>query len=161
MAALTGARKISKLDGPNFTPIFFGVKAAVVIYHGQMVGLDANGFVAPASATIAARGVANLTYDDLNIQGQGSTIGAKTGQVVDNTSGADGARSVVVEFGTFLMDNKAGDLCTQADYLKSVSVEDDHTVRHTAAGSVAAGTCMGVNSDGQVFVQIDGRFARA
>lgn len=162
MAALTAARKILKLDGPNFTPIFFGVKAAVVIYHGQMVGLDANGFVAPASATVAAKGVANLNYDDQNAQGAQSTIGAKIGQVVDNTSGADGDRKVVVEFGTFKMNNKGGDLVVVADYFKNVSVEDDNTVRHTAAGSVVAGMCMGIDTDGQVFVAIGpgNQFAR-
>lgn len=159
MAALTGARKIQKYDGGDFTPIFFGVKAAAIIYHGQMVGLDSNGFVTPAAAAVIARGVANLTYDDQNIQGGASTFGAKTYQVVDNTSGGDGARKVVIEFGTFKMNNKAGDLVVVGDYLKTIYVGDDNTVCHTAG--VSAGICLGIDVDGGVWVQIDGRYARA
>jgi hypothetical protein len=162
MAALSGPRKIAKLDGPNFTPIFIPIKAAVIIYHGQMVGLVA-GFVAPASITVAAVGVANLTYDDQNVTGQLSTIGSPTYNKIDNTNGADGARACVIEFGTFKFDNKAGDLVVAADLFASVYVEDDHTVRHTAASSVVAGKSMGIDPDGQVFVALGpgNQYARA
>lgn len=154
MAALTAARKTAKLDGPNFTPIFFGVKGATILYHGQLAGLDANGFVTPATTAVAAKGVVNLDYDDQNVQGQVSTFGATSRQKLDNSAGADGARGVVLEFGTFKFDNKGGDLVVVADYFKTVYVEDDHTVRHTAAASVAAGICLGIDADGGVWVAV-------
>ncbi len=156
MAALTGPRKISKLDGPNSSPVGYLVKAGVKIFHGQMIGPDTNGYWAPASTTIPAQGVAKLDdYDDQDVTGQASTFGMSTGNMVDNTTGADGDRKVHVEFGTFLFDNKAGDLVTaSAPGKRPAYVEDDHTVRATAAGSVLAGGVVGIHADGQVYVSI-------
>lgn len=163
MANLTGPRKINQLDGPDYSPVPLPVAASTKIYDGQMVGKNSSGYWVPASTTIAALGIARLgIYDDQNQQGQASNLSAGTGNVVDNSAGADGDRFIVVGYGTFKLDNKAGDLCTTlVDYDATVYVSDDHTVRHTAASSVAAGICKGVDTDGQVYVAIgNGPYAR-
>lgn len=158
MTALAAPRKIIKLDGPDF----FGpllVKGGVVLYHGQLAAL-VGGYVAPATtASDSVIGVVNLeVWDDLsNVQGESfllAKLPGTTGNSIDNTAGADGDRQVVVEVGVFKFGNKAGDLLDQTNIRGAASVEDDQTVRATAAGSITAGTVVRIDDDGGVFVQV-------
>lgn len=153
MTAATKARKISQYDGPDW--IHVGVKEDAVIYHGTMVGLNTTGIQAvPASTTIAPIGVADLQeYDSVRRFGQASVYGETTGQSV--TGSADGAETIVLRQGVFKMNNKAGDLVTTAHRGLPVYVEDDQTVRATAASSVVAGILVGFDDrDGLPLVSI-------
>lgn len=156
MTALAAARNIEQYDGPDWVGPF-GVKASATIYHGAMVGLNTTGNQAvPASTTIAPVGVADLVaYDSTGAKtGQASTFAETRGQYVTN-SGADGAKLVLLKQGVFKMKNKGGDLVTIALMGQAVYVEDDQTVRATAASSVVAGKLVGFDDrDGLPLVQI-------
>lgn len=156
MAALTAARPITQL-GADTMPMTraAGVLANAIIYHGAMVGLS-SGYYAPATQAIAAIGVADLeAWDDQKQFGQASVQNATPGVKIDNTGGANDARKLVVRHGVFKMNNKAGDLVTRALIGALVYVEDDQTVRLTAAGSVAAGRLIGFADDGLPLVKIE------
>jgi len=104
------------------------------IYAGALVAANATGFATPgATAT-------TLTY-----------LG-RAEQFVDNTGGADAAKSVVVRRGkAFKWKNSAGDAVTQAEMGKTCYIVDDETVSKTNAGGntqSAAGKVVGVDSDG-------------
>lgn len=146
MTALAGARGVSQYDGPDWF-IKCPVAASVVIYHGAMVGKVGNaadGYWTPASATVTPLGVADLgAYDDVTRTGQASVFAETRGQKVDNSAGADGDRHIAVRRGVFKMKNKAGDLVTEVHIGGVVSVEDDQTVRATAAATVTAGILLG------------------
>lgn len=78
-------------------------------------------------------------------------------QTVDNTSGADGAVSVEVWRGTFLMANStSGDLIAQADCFKACYLVDDATVAKTdnSAARGIAGQIIQMDPSGGVFVQL-------
>jgi|SRR5262245_54599210 len=138
MAAASKARKNVQYDGPDWIgPV--GIKNGSTIYHGTMVGLNTTGNQAvPATTSIAPIGVADLqAWDDLDKTGQASTFAETTDQY--RTATSDGSRMCVLRQGVFKMNNKAGDLVTQAHIGLAVYVEDDQTVRATAAGTVAAG----------------------
>lgn len=154
MGALAAARGISQYDGPDWL-IKAPVKDGVTIYHGAMVGRAADTYWAPASITIAALGVADLQWDDQPRSGQGSVFNETSGQKIDNSAGADAARHFNVRQGVFKMKNKAGDLVDETLIGALVYVEDDQTVRATAASSVAAGKLVGFDDrDGLPLVAI-------
>ena len=79
-------------------------------------------------------------------------MGKTTTQYIVGT--ADGSHMFLARQGTFKMLNKAGDLVTTALLGKDVDVEDDQTVRATAASSVVAGKLVGFDDDGLPFVNI-------
>lgn len=135
MVALTAARN---------TPAAIGdirqvpVAANAVIFQGAKVQLNAAGFAVPASATAA------------NV-----TIG-RAEQGVDNTGGANGAKTLDVKRGRFRFANSAaGDLITRTEIGKTVYVVDDQTVAKTnnAGARPAAGICYDVDALG-VWVEI-------
>lgn len=104
------------------------------IYAGSLVAANATGFATPgATAT-------TLTY-----------LG-RAEESVDNTGGADGAKSIMVRRGkAFKWKNAAGDAVTQAEMGKTCYITDDETVSKTNAGGntqSAAGKVVGVESDG-------------
>lgn len=104
------------------------------IYAGSLVAANATGFATPgATAT-------TLTY-----------LG-RAEECVDNTGGADGAKSVLVRRGkAFKFKNAAGDAVTQAELGKTCYITDDETVSKTNAGGntqSAAGKVVGVDADG-------------
>jgi hypothetical protein len=140
MAALTAARD-TKREGFDAitpqTPKPFPLKAAAKVYAGGVVAVDATGYLVPATAAAALKvvGVAEKS--------------------ADNTSGANGALSVPVRRGAFWLANKGGDLLTQADvYNTQPSIEDDQTVRKTAAGSSVFGRLIAVDSTLGCLVEI-------
>ncbi len=109
------------------------IAASTKIETGKMVAVNAAGYAIEAAdtASIIVFGVAQET--------------------VDNSAGANGAASVLVRRGkAFKMKNSATAAVTQASVGSSVYVEDDETVA-LASGTtndIAAGKCLGVESDG-------------
>lgn len=107
--------------------------AAAKVEGGKMVAVNATGYAIEGAdtANIIIMGVAD--------------------QTIDNTAGADGAKSVRVRRGkAFLLKNSATNPVTQASVGADVYVEDDETVA-VAAGptnDIVAGQCLGVESAG-------------
>jgi hypothetical protein len=109
------------------------VAANAKIYGGALVVANATGFAAPGSVatTLTALGRAE--------------------NLVDNTGGADGAKTVLVRRKqAFKFANHAADLVVQADFGKTCYVVDDQTVAKTAGGATRsiAGKVIGVEADG-------------
>lgn len=128
MAPLTQDRNTSSRDAEL---IEVEVAANAVIYAGALVVANATGYAAKGSAA------ADLTY-----------LG-RAEHSVNNTGGANGAKKLLVRRGkAFKWGNKAGDLVTQALFGKACYIEDDQTVRATAAGTSAAGLVVGIEADG-------------
>lgn len=114
------------------------LKAGVRTFKG-MVAACKGGFYQPASATTGARIVGRFLEN------------------VDNTTGANGAAFAEVEFShqrtCMGFANKAGDLLTESDRETLAYVEDDQTVRKTAAGTSPAGLVYEIEG-GIVFVEV-------
>lgn len=129
--ALTADRNTPMKDGEL---IAVPVAAAKKIFAGALVAANATGFATPGAAATT------LTY-----------LG-RAEESVDNTGGADGAKSVMVRRGkAFKFKNAAGDAVTQAELGKICYITDDETVSKTNAGGntqSAAGKVVGVESDG-------------
>lgn len=109
------------------------VAANAKIYGGALVVTNAAGYAAPGSVA------ATLTY-----MGRAECK-------VDNTGGADGARTVQVRRKkAFKWANLVGDLVTQADLGKTCYIADDQTVAKTNGGGTrsAAGKVLGLDADG-------------
>jgi hypothetical protein len=156
--ALSAPRQIHQLGWDTKPPTrAAGVAAGAVIFHGAMCGPDANGYMAPASTTVRPKGVADLEiWNDLVRSGQ-QTPGVEyetPGRVVDNSTGADGARQIVVRHGVFAMKNKAGDEVTQAMVGSPVYSTDDETVQATGGG-VVAGILHGFSDSGLPLILIE------
>lgn len=144
MAALAAARNTIQSSPDALANLeSYPVATATTIYAGALVGVNAGGFAIPAApAAIRVLGVAQAT-------------------VVN--AGANGALEVPVRRGTFLFNNKGGDLVVQADVgvVQAAAipkgapcyVEDDNTVRHTAAGTIVAGRVVRIETAG-VWVEV-------
>jgi predicted RecA/RadA family phage recombinase len=129
MAALTAARDTKRRGFDAIVPSLTALQAtATTIYAGALVAVNATGFAKAAAA------------------GDTRVIGVAEATSVN--AGADGAVSVRVRRGAFKFANKAGDLVTQALVGTTCYVEDDQTVRLTAAGSIAAGRVLSVDTSG-------------
>ncbi len=103
------------------------------VYAGALVAANAAGFAVPGSVATT------LTY-----------LG-RAEQYVDNTGGADGAKTLLVRRGkAFKWANHAADLVTQAELGKTVYIVDDATVAKTNGGNTrsAAGKVVQIESDG-------------
>lgn len=104
-----------------------------VIRAGALVVANATGYAAPGSTA------ATLTY-----------IG-RAEQFVDNTGGADGAKTIIVRRNkAFKWKNSGADPVTQAELMKTVYIVDDETVAKTNGGNTrsAAGKVIQVEADG-------------
>jgi hypothetical protein len=135
MAALTKDRNTPLRAGEEFS---FGVATNAKIYAGALIVLNATGFAAPATAAagLKAVGVAQ--------------------EFVDNTGGADGAKTVKVRAGLFRF---AGDgTVTAPDIGKLAYAVDDQTVadNDNAGARSAAGAILDVDADG-VWVEVGAR----
>lgn len=127
MTALSAARATSQVSGVGPLPedISYPVKGSTTIYAGGIVCLDATGYAVPGSAstTLVAVGVAQKT-------------------VVN--AGSDGAVSVPVREGTFVLENATStDACTQAEAGTAIYVLDDQTVTKTSTGHSKVGRMVG------------------
>lgn len=129
--ALTADKNTPMKDGEL---IAVPIAANVKIFAGALVAANATGYATPgATAT-------TLTY-----------LG-RAEEYVDNTGGADGAKTVMVRRGrAFKFANSAGDAVTQAELGKTCYIVDDETVSKSNAGGntqSAAGKVVGVETDG-------------
>lgn len=136
MAALTQDRNTPLKDAEL---ISFLVAATTKIYAGSLVVANASGYAAPGSVatTLTALGRAE--------------------EQVDNTAGANGAKSVNVRrCKAFKFANHGADLVVQADVGKTCYIVDDQTVAKTNGTSTrsAAGKVLAVEADG-VWVYIE------
>lgn len=134
MTATAKDRNTPMMDGEQ---IAVPVAANAVIPAGVIVVATATGFAANGSTAL------NLTY-----------LG-RSDEAVDNTGGADGAKSILVRRGkAFQFANHATDPVTQASLGKVCYIADNQTVAATSATNTrsAAGTVIGVDADG-VWVQ--------
>ncbi len=128
--ALTADRNTTMKDG-ELIPV--PVAANVKIYAGALVAANATGYATPGATTTT------LTY-----------LG-RAEEMIDNTGGADGAKSVLVRRKrAFKFKNSGTDAVTQAELGKVCYIVDDETVAKTNGTSTrsAAGTVVGVESDG-------------
>lgn len=113
------------------------VAANAKIYAGSLVVANATGYAAPGSTATT------LTY-----------LG-RAEQFVDNTGGADGAKTVIVRRNkAFQWKNSGADPVTQAELGKVVYIVDDETVAKTNGTNTrsAAGKVIQIDADG-VWVQ--------
>lgn len=107
------------------------VAAAVRIFSGSMVALNATGFALPAVPTATrVRGVALAE--------------------ADNSTGAAGDTFVDIDRGPFLFANDTANPVTRAHIGASVYVVDDNTVGSSATGTIVAGKCLDVTPEGVV-----------
>lgn len=128
MAALTAQRDTPQMMDVQRAPLRWPVKGATTIYKGGLVVLNA-GFAAPGST---ATGLI--------------AIGRAKETVVN--AGADGAKEIDVEEGTFKWANAGGDAIVAADRGATAYITDDQTVNKTATGKSAAGKVIQIDSDG-------------
>jgi hypothetical protein len=112
------------------------VKGGVVVYFGALLAVDVNGWIVPASDT-----------------GGLKVVGVAL-ESVDNTTGANGAKTVQILTGVFKFNN-AGNAVTQTSMHKDVFVADDNSVTTAAvaAADVKAGTLDAIDTDG-VWVRV-------
>lgn len=111
--------------------IVLDVKGSTLIEAGKIVAVDATGMAVPGANTA------------------GLTVMGSSDRRVDNSAGADGDLGVPVKRKqAFLYANSSGNAVTAAQIGKTVYVEDDHTVASSSTNSIAAGTCLGLESTG-------------
>lgn len=140
MAALTSPRN-TRERGRFYQSEEQFAKTTLVFYHGQMVAVDATGYLVPAitSATLKRPARCNLSPE----------------RKVDTTGLASGVKKLKIEFGEFSWNNgTAGDAIAQADVGNLCYIVDDNTVAKvdgTGTRSVA-GKIMEVDANGQIWV---------
>lgn len=111
----------------------FPVAAGAKLFAGALTALNAAGFAVPGSAATT------LTY-----------VG-RSEEYVDNTSGADATKTVLVRRRVaFKWLNSGADPVAQADVGKVVYIVDDQTVAKTngAGTRSAGGKLLGIEADG-------------
>jgi hypothetical protein len=110
------------------------VAAAVVIFTGAIVALDASGNAVPAADTAGLRVIGRAEQD------------------VDNSAGLAGAKTVTIKRGCFAWANSETEPVAQANVGKPCFVEDDNTVASDSTNRVIAGRVLGLES-GSVWVE--------
>lgn len=132
MTALSQARPIVQIEGRQSNP---PMKGATTIHQGGLVVMD-TGLAVPGRTAVGliAVGVA-----------QQSVVNA----------GADSAKKVPTERGTFKFANLGADAVTAADIQKDCYIVDDQTVAKTSGSNTRsiAGKVIEVEADG-VFVRV-------
>lgn len=147
MTALA-ARKEFTQTNPDYLDAV-GLATNVIVYHGalMMKATAGTGYATPAAAgatTNTAIGVADLTENtNTAASGQAPVTPSLSTHKIDMTGVTAGTKTCQIRRGTFEFENKAGDLVTNQMIGLPVYVEDDQTVRATAALSFVAGTLMG------------------
>lgn len=128
MAALTTQRDTPERDS-SFGQLNEQLAgSSLTFFKGQMVAISAAGLLVPATA---AAGIIPCGRCEENV-----------------TTGAGNTRKVKFRSGVFKWANLGGDLVTQALVGRDCSVQDDQTVRATAAGSSIAGKVYELDADG-------------
>lgn len=131
--ALSGD-KLSKESMGHFRVL--PLKTGEKIYAGALVAVDANGYAIPGATAANIRG-----------------IGVASEQV-DNSDGADGAITVTVNVGVFVMKNSGTDPVTAANIRTDCYIVDDETVSATDGTGTqsVAGKVHDISADGTVWV---------
>lgn len=113
------------------------VAASTIVEAGNLVALNASGYLVPAADTA------------------GLTVVGVAGETKDNSAGANGAVYCLIRRKkVFLFENHATNAVTQALVGKSVYVADSVTVcTDGATNDIVAGKCLGVSADG-VLVEV-------
>lgn len=118
------------------------IAAAASITEGELVAVDADGNAVPATDT-------NATY----LMGRSETTASPDAPAKDNMI-------VVTRNRQYLLNNDATNPVTAADIGTTVVLKGQNTVAKPAEGStataLAVGTLMGVDYNGQVWVEIGG-----
>lgn len=110
------------------------VAGGIKIYGGNMVAINEDGFAAPADAGTETDNLAVIGLAD---------------EFVDNTDGADGDATVLVQRGAaFCLANSSAKPVGQAQVGRRCQVEDSVTVGFDAAALRTAGTVIEVSPDG-------------
>lgn len=128
--ALAADRNTNMKDG-ELIPV--PVATNVKIFAGALVAANATGYATPGAVSAA------LTY-----------LG-RAEEYMDNTGGADGAKTVLVRRAkAFKWKNSGADAVTQASLGKTCYIVDDETVAKTSANGTRspAGIVVGVDADG-------------
>ena len=139
MANLTQARPTIETLGEIYS---LPMAAAALIYGGALTALNAAGF--------ATKGAVATTLKQFG----------RAEETVDNTAGANAAKSIRVKTGIFLWTNSAaGDLITTAEIGTDCFIVDDQTVTKTNGGATRsrAGKVVMVDAAG-VYVQMGPQF---
>jgi hypothetical protein len=123
MAALTQDRNTATREGRSYS---LGVAASTKVYAGSMVAVNSSGYAVPAADT------------------SGLKVVGRAEEQVDNSSGANGDKSVLVREGVFKF---AASGLTVADVGKPAFISDDQTVSVSATtNNVCAGVIEQVDS---------------
>lgn len=130
MAALAKDRNTPQREGDQFV---YGVAASTKIYAGSLVCVNASGYAVPGSVATTLKVV------------------GRAEEQVDNSAGADAAKTITVRRGTFKYAN-AGDV-TIAHLETNIYINDDQTVSSVSTGKSVAGKCVAVDADG-VWIKI-------
>lgn len=137
MTALSADRDTKRKDADLFSG---PVTAAVHIFAGSLVVVDASGNIKPA------------------VTATGLVAAGRAEQNVDNTGGSAGAVTVQYRKGTFLFNNSAsGDMIARANIGASCYIVDDNTVALTSGSGTrsVAGTVIDIDSvSGNPWVKI-------
>jgi hypothetical protein len=136
MTALSAVRNTLRFD--QDAAVRLPVAAAMLIYQGALVALNATGY--------ASKGVTATTLKQYG----------RAEETVDNSAGAAGAKDISVRPGIFRWANSAAaDLITIADIENDCFIVDDQTVAKTngTATRSRAGKVVGVDAAG-VLVQM-------
>lgn len=135
MTALAAHRNSPQMNGSAVLGSLYCKLAAVAIFGGGLVGINASGYLEPAAAGSDKQlKIVGVAFEDM-----------------DNSAGAVGAKSVKVLRGTFKLANSATtDALTQADEGRICYAADDQTVARTPALGTRkpAGRVVKVESDG-------------
>lgn len=140
MAALTADRNTRIRTGGAYRTGVGDVAAATKIYKGALIAKNAAGYVVPASDTAGLK-----------------VIGVAEEQV-DNTAGANGAKTVPYLTGCDVELNNAGGAIVQASKHATCVVSDDNSVTTAAvaANDIVAGTVSEFTTT-KVWVYVDER----
>lgn len=132
MTALTADRNTARRAGDEYS---HPVAASTKIFAGSLVALNATGYAAPGSVATTLKVV------------------GRAEEQIDNSAGADGAKSVKVSRGVFKFANHGTNTLNRTHIGSTCYIEDDQTVGSSATGKSVAGTVLQVDSDG-VWVKI-------
>lgn len=138
--ALTSQRNTPEYQTPR--RLIVPVEASTEIYLGSLVGVDASGYLVPATTAVVVLGRADRVFN------------GTPGQDGDNSAGAPGAISMEVVRGCFSWDIHSSDIA-QANVGNPAYAVDDHTVSSSsnAGARPIAGRIMGLDPQtGGVFV---------
>ena len=119
------------------------IAAGVILYAGTLAAVNAAGYIVPASDTAALTVLGIVQEQPLQ-------------SFFDNSAGANGALSVTLKRGAFVLENSSGAPLTWANLGGNALVADDQTVAATSAHSIVAGIFLGFeNGDTtQAIIQI-------